>query len=45
MIFLAFLASLLYGLAFAGGKSLFGPVLLHGLLNVLILKNFQLLAF
>ena len=45
MIFLAFLASLLYGLAFAGGRSLFGPVLLHGLLNVLILKNFQLLAF
>ena len=45
MIFLAFLASLLYGLAFVGGRSLFGPVLLHGLLNVLILKNFQLLAF
>ena len=45
MIFLAFLASLLYGLAFVGGKSLFGAVLLHGLLNVLILKNFQLLAF
>jgi len=45
LMFLAFLASLLYGLAFVGGKSLFGPVLLHGLLNVLLLKNFQLLAF
>lgn len=45
LMFLAFLASLLYGLAFVGGKSLFGPVLLHGLLNVLLLMNFKLLAF
>jgi len=30
LIFLAFLASLLYGLSFVAGKSLFGPVLLHG---------------
>ena len=45
LIFLALLASLLYGLAFVAGKSLFGPVLLHGLLNVLILMNFHLSDF
>lgn len=45
LIFLAFLASLLYGLAFVAGKSLFGPVLLHGLLNVLVLMNFHLKDF
>jgi len=45
LIFLAFLASLLYGLSFVAGKSLFGPVLLHGLLNVLILMNFHLADF
>lgn len=39
---LAFIASLLYGLSFVAGKSLSGPVLLHGVLNVLILRNFQL---
>lgn len=39
---LAFIASLLYSLSFVVGKSLSGPVLLHGLLNVLILRNFQL---
>jgi len=43
--FLALLASLLYGLAFVAGKTLFGPVLLHGLLNVLILMNFHLADF
>ena len=43
--FLAFWASLLYGLAFVAGKSLFGPVLLHGLLNVLVLMNFHLSDF
>lgn len=43
-MFLAFLASLLYGLAFVAGKSLFGPVLLHGLLNVLLLMNFRLMG-
>ena len=42
LILLALLASLLYGLAFVAGKSLFGPVLLHGLLNVLVLMNFHL---
>ena len=45
LIFLALLASLLYGLAFVAGKSLFGPVLLHGLLNVLVLMNFHLSDF
>jgi len=45
LFFLSFLASLLYGLAFVTGKSLFGPVLLHGLLNVLILMNFHLADF
>ena len=45
LFFLSFLASLLYGLAFAAGKSLFGPVLLHGLLNVLVLMNFHLADF
>jgi membrane protease YdiL (CAAX protease family) len=45
LMFLAFLASLLYGLSFVAGKSLFGPVLLHGMLNVLLLMNFKLLAF
>ena len=39
--FLAFIASLLYSLSFVVGRSLSGPVLLHGLLNVLILRNFQ----
>ena len=39
---LAFIASLLYSLSFVIGKSLSGPVLLHGILNVLILRNFQL---
>lgn len=39
---LAFIASLLYGLSFVAGKNLFGPVLLHGVMNVLILRNFQL---
>lgn len=39
---LAFIASLLYSLSFLAGKSLFGPVLLHGVMNVLILRNFQL---
>lgn len=39
---LAFIASLLHGLAFVAGRSLAGPVLLHGILNVLILRNFQL---
>ena len=39
---LAFIASLLYSLSFVVGKSLSGPVLLHGVLNVLILRNFQL---
>ena len=43
--FLAFWASLLYGLAFVAGKSLFGPVLLHGLLNVMVLMNFHLSDF
>jgi len=45
LFFLSFLASLLYGLAFVAGKNLFGPVLLHGLLNVLILMNFHLADF
>ena len=45
LFFLSFLASLLYGLAFVTGKSLFGPVLLHGLLNVLVLMNFYLADF
>ena len=45
LIFLSFLASLLYGLAYIAGKSLFGPVILHGLLNVLILMNFHLADF
>lgn len=45
LFFLSFLASLLYGLAFVAGKSLFGPVLLHGLLNVLVLMNFFLADF
>ena len=45
LFFLSFLASLLYGLAFVAGKSLFGPVLLHGLLNVLVLMNFHLSDF
>ena len=45
MIFLSFLAGMLYGLAYIAGKSLFGPVLLHGLLNVLILMNFHLADF
>ena len=41
---LAVAAGLLYGLSFALGKTLFGPVLLHGVLNMLILMNFRLLA-
>ena len=45
LFFLSFLASLLYGFAFVAGKSLFGPVLLHGLLNVLVLMNFHLSDF
>jgi membrane protease YdiL (CAAX protease family) len=45
MVFLAFWASLLYGLAFLVGKSLFGPVLLHGLLNVLLMMNYKLSLF
>jgi membrane protease YdiL (CAAX protease family) len=43
--FFALLASLLYGLAFVTSKSLFGPVLLHGLLNVMVLMNFHLADF
>ena len=45
LFFLATLASLLYGLAFIAGKTLFGPVMLHGILNILILMNFHLSDF
>ena len=45
LFFLSILASLLYGLAFVAGKTLFGPVMLHGILNILVLMNFQLSDF
>lgn len=45
MFFLSILASLLYGLAFVAGKTLFGPVMLHGMLNILVLMNFHLTDF
>lgn len=45
LFFLSILASLLYGLAFVTGKTLFGPVMLHGILNILVLANFHLADF
>ena len=45
LFFLSILASLLYGLAFIAGKTLFGPVMLHGILNILVLMNFHLADF
>ena len=45
LFFLSILASLLYGLSFALGKNLFGPVLLHGILNVLVMMNFSFTDF
>lgn len=45
LFFLSILASLLYGLAFVAGKTLFGPVMLHGILNILVLANFHLSDF
>jgi len=45
LVLLASAASLLYGLAFVAGQSLFGPVLLHGLLNILIMMNYRISVF
>ena len=45
LFLLSFLASMLYGLMFVYGKSLFGPVLLHGILNILVLMNFAFIDF
>ncbi len=45
LVLLAAAASLLYGLAFVAGQSLFGPVLLHGLLNILIMMNYRISVF
>ena len=45
LFFLSILASLLYGLAFVAGQTLFGPVMLHGILNILVLANFFIADF